>query len=64
MVPAGPESGAGAPGSGGRPGHVRGVRGAGALHAHRGNRLLERMERVGLLQPTQQRRYAIAAVHR
>lgn len=57
VVPAGTESGAGVTGAGGRPGHVQRVRGAGALQARRGFRLLERMERLSVLQPEQQQRY-------
>lgn len=38
-------------------GHVSGLRGAGALHAHQRHRLLERMERRRLLGASEQQRY-------
>lgn len=62
VMPAGAESCAGAVGGGGGLRHVQGLRGTGALHAHQRHRLLERMERLGVLHPAEQQRYRRASL--
>lgn len=57
VTSAGPESCAGDAGRGRSAGHVPGLCGTSALHAHLRHRLLERMERVGLLHTSEQQRY-------
>lgn len=57
VTSAGPESCAGDAGGGRSAGHVPGLCGTSALHAHQRHGLLERMERVGLLHTSEQQRY-------
>lgn len=58
VMPAGPESGAGAVGRGRSVRHVPGVCGASTLHAHQRHRLLERMEWLCVLHTSEQQRYS------